>query len=197
MRSHKDNEKNIAVDRICNASANPPEREDYSHLAGKKTASKLREWMKNLASGERLKAVVEDNKDSATKDFIRKHLANDNGPMQQRPENYNLLPRKQGVLLAKARTNRWTRCQAFQKSIEQSQTSICIHCKQEYTTEHVINECTLHEALRETMRLRLQHTGRVTQLLTSRKDREVRELAAFLAARDDERKGIDEDNPFY
>ena len=145
--------------------------------------------MKNLASGERLKAVVEDNKDSGTKDFIRKHLANDNGSMQQRPETNNLLPRKQGVLLAKARTNRWTRCQAFQKSIAQSHTSICTHCKQEDTTEHVINECILHEDLRKTIRLQLQHTGRVTQLLTSRKDREVKELAEFLTAIDNDRQG--------
>ena len=93
-------------------------------------------------------------------------------------------------MLAKARTNRWVNCGYFQKLIAETKTPLCIRCNTEDTTEHVINQCALHEHQRETMRLRLNHTGKVAKLLASRDENVIKELANFLLGADDMRKKL-------
>ena len=107
--------------------------------------------------------------------------------MTPRPKIHNQLPRREGILLAKARTFRWTQCNWFLTSIEQRTDPLCRTCEVVDDTEHVLNKCTIHEGPRSIMLQRLGHCGDVSDLLISGNRTVVQELANFLVKAEDER----------
>ena len=194
VRSHQDNKKNIAVDKLCDANLNPPGRTDANHLQGKRTKSKIKQWMKNWTSKKRLLNVERNKyalrKGSATQKWMKKCTVDSGQGMIPRPKVYNQLPRRKGVLLAKARTNRWTECHWYLNFIKDPNTPspLCRECKVSDTTEHIIDECKLHEAPRSVLLLRLRYNGNVSDLLTHQDKATVNELADFLVKIEDDRK---------
>ena len=192
VRSHRDNRKNIEVDKCCNINANQPERTDADELQGKKTAAKVKQWMNNWASKKRHSNVIHNKpalkKRSVTQKWMKKCTADEEQCMIPRPKIYNQLPRRKGVLLAKARTNRWTEGQWYLHFIKDPNTPspLCRVCKVDDTTEHIIDQCLMHEAPRSVLLSRLRHSGRVSDLLSDKAV--VNEVANFLVSIEDDRK---------
>ena len=163
----------------------------------------MKEWMKNQTSNERLETAVKNGKRQwhRKQKIINKELYQETSSNEWNQNNATApkslqptIPRREGILLAKARTNRYTKCQMFKKSIGESQTSTCYHCDQlEDTIEHVLNKCTLHDDPREVMKSKLQHIGKTTELLTSNEEQDIKELTRFLVAVDDRRKKMYEE----
>ena len=147
--------------------------------------------MNNWASRKRHLNVMHNKpalkRGSVTQKWMKKYTA-DKQCMTPRPKTYNQLPRRKGVLLAKARTNRWTECQSYLHFIKDQNTSspLCRVCKVDDTTEHIIDQCLMHEAPRAVLLSRLRHSGRVSDLLSDKVV--VNEVADFLVSIEDDRK---------
>ena len=183
VRAHRNNKKNMEVDELCAISRISPDRANHEHKKGSKTAAQAKQWLKSHDSFGRRRRVITDinahKRKSQTQTYIRKYLEED-GSMNLRPKEMNELPRKTGVLLAKARTNRWVQCQEFQHRIGKAESPLCKTCKVIDSTEHVINDCKRHENTREIMLLRLKHSGKVAELLSSTDEKIILNLANFL-----------------
>ena len=82
--------------------------------------------------------------------------------------------------MAKLRTNNWIQCQYFQYSIEKTDNALCKTCNVLDDAEHVINKCKIHIDPRQIMLPRLKHPGKVTELLASKEQNIIKELAKFL-----------------
>ena len=95
--------------------------------------------------------------------------------------------------MAKLRTYKWVQCQSFQHSIQRAPSPLLKICKVLDDTEHVINNCVIHEDDREMMLLKLNHPGRVTGLLASDEQNTIIELAKFLENISDRRKEIEKE----
>ena len=189
VRSHQDNLKNNAVDRLCSISSTLP-AEDLGHLEGKKTSSKIKEWMDSWSRSVRIDRVVNNQKaitrGSASQNWHTRFLINETKP----PIAHKHLPRKMGILLAKARTNRWTQCNWYLKFIKKITTDVCDHCSTPDTTEHVLDWCRFHSARRARLLDSLGSRCKVSSLLHSNKKCIVENLADFLV-------GIEEDRREY
>jgi hypothetical protein len=194
VKAHQDNWKNIAVDNLCNANATPPGRKNANHLGGKKTASKIKQWMDDWASNQRMKDVVHNSRaqrrGSATQKWMSQCLVDGEQQMKPRPKIHNQLPRRKGVLLAKVRTNRWTQCNWYLHFIKQRPSPLCKECRENDTTEHVINKCSLHEAERSLLQQKLNYVGKISDLLSSNEKTIVETLASYLIVVEDKRKAI-------
>ena len=194
VSAHKDNRKNIEVDKLCNAATNPSDREIHLYLGGTKTSATIKQWTSEIIREERMKKVIEcetaKKRKSKTQAFITNYLSDDGEAMNQRPKACNQLPRKEGVLMAKLRTNNWIQCNYFQHSIEKRDNALCTTCDVLDDVEHVMNKCRIHTDNRQIMLLRLQHPGKVTELIAREEQNIVRELAKFLVEVSDRRKEI-------
>ena len=106
-----------------------------------------------------------------------------------RPKFYNSMTRRKGILLAKARTYRWTTCNWYLSMINAQgvDSSKCTICNTEDSIRHVIDNCQMHEDRRERMLRRIGHSGKVSDLLSSSDVRVVEEVADFLVSAEDER----------
>jgi hypothetical protein len=191
------------VDKLCDATINPPERVNADHLAGKKTPSKIKEWTKKWLSKKRMEWLKKDKMTtrggkkirSETQQWMRKNLADLEGKMIPRPKVQNQMPRRKGVLLAKTRTYRWTQCNWYLHNMvsRKRNSPNCTMCKKtdgegiEDTTEHMINDCLIHEERRSKMLYDLKHIGKAAQLLTSDNVKVVNMLADFLVEAEDAR----------
>lgn len=183
VRSHQDNQKNNASDSLCNISR-PMIRTDLSHLSGKLTSDKIKTWTKTWIRSKRLNRVTNNRyatiRKSATQEWMKRNLLDKKRTLNPPPKTHSLLSRKKGVLLAKARTNRWTQCNWYLHFIKRWKTSKCSKCDVEDTTDHTINTCSLHNKERADLRKKLQHTGPISTLLASDKDHVAESLADFL-----------------
>jgi hypothetical protein len=192
VKAHRDNWKNNAVDRLCNININPVDRINKEHLTGSKTPSAIKEWVDTFLSYERRHRAINSRiPNSRTQDWI-KRISDRSVEKIKRPKFYNMLPRREGILLAKARTYRWNNCQWFLHFIKQSPSPNCETCstrqhQPEDTIGHVLNECEKHDALRNKLILRTHHQGEISDLLTSTNKTEVEELVAFLIGVEDMR----------
>jgi hypothetical protein len=197
VRSHQDNRKNNEVDRLCDAKTNPVGREDASHQSGKKTVSKIKSWMSDWVRNERLKRAVNDrkarNRGSATQSWIKNCLVNEKKNIAPPPKEHNNLPRRKGVLMAKARTNRWTHCNWYLNFIKKMASPLCSTCKVSDTTEHVVDHCTLHEGPRMLLLQKLQYIGKVSTLLSCRNKKIASSVADFLVKVENERKRVEKE----
>ena len=194
VKAHNDNAKNNEVDRLCDVTARPPSREEASNLKGSITASKMREWMKTWLSNRRLQKIRDSgaakrNK-RATRLWMKKSITGGTGQLLQKPKRHNQLPRREGILMAKARVNRWTLCCWFLDFIKARKGALCLQCGLPDTTEHVIETCELHEGPRSTLRQKLNHHGKIAELLADNDRTTVEALASFLIKADDLRKKL-------
>ena len=191
VRAHRNNLKNIEVDKLCDVRAVNPERLNMENLEGTITPAKIKEWTK-----VRLGAPLTKTKTKTkTLSWIEKHVSEDD-MMHCRPTFYNNLPRHQGVLLAEARLYRWTDCNWFLKQIRARKCSKCANkpahltclpceqckvCNEIDDTEHVLNDCKMHERSRSLMLQRLGlGTSKVTDIITSNNCEVIRELGRYL-----------------
>ncbi len=194
VRSHRDNKKNIEVDRLCDTSVNRPDRTVMTDLQGKKTAAKIKAWTKEWASTKRRREIGTDRvakaRGSETQKWMTRETPSGDPSESQRPREYNQLPRRKGVLLAKFRTLRYTNCYWYLNFIkaQYAESPLCHTCQVADTTKHVIDHCAQHEEERESMRCRLKLRGKVSDLLSSRESEVIDELSNFLIAVDDDRK---------
>ena len=78
VSAHKDNKKNIEVDKLCNTATNPSDREEHVYLGSTKTLATIKQWTNEIIHKERIKKVIEckaaKKRKSKTQAFITKHL---------------------------------------------------------------------------------------------------------------------------
>ena len=130
----------------------------------------------------------------------KKHVSLNN-KMHCRPTFYNYLPRREGILLAKVRTNQWTFCNWYLKKIGQRKCRDCVNnpmcisceaceiCGKRDDTGHVLNDCGMHDRSRYLMLKKIGYnTGKVTDLITSNEEVIIKELGRYLVAAEDTRK---------
>ena len=150
-----------------------------------------------------MNAAAKYQKGSETIAWIRAHVKSNNTAMHPRPAHYNLLPRRQGVLLAKARTYRWTSCNWFLHKISaitcdqcrhaNTWTNTCLVCEKctlcgvKDDTGHVLDSCDLHEKVRTRLLRANGYARNVSDLLVNESAQTTRELVEFLVAVDDTR----------
>ena len=195
VSAHRDNKKNIEVDNLCDATINPVGRKKILNLGGTKTPSKIKIWMNEFIHRRRMETVIQceigRERRSKTQAFITKHVSSNGWEMDQRPKACNRPPRKEGVLYSKLRGNNWIQCQHFQHRIEKADNALCRKCGKIDDIEHVMNECEIHTDQREVLKLRLNHPGKVMELLASNDDTLIKEFAKFLVQVSDKRKDIE------
>jgi ribonuclease HI len=208
VKAHHKNIRNKQVDALCNVAVNDPYRQDRSDLGGAKTAAKIKDWVKKHLSKQRSEAPLKPAllEESTTGKWIAKHVSKTGTTMHPRPTYYNLLPRREGILLAKARTYHWTNCMWFLSKIKvitcdscrgnNSWRSVCTTCENctfcgvKDDTEHALNSCNLHEQARTALLKNRGYVSKVTDLLMSEDAGETKELTLFLVKADDTRKGM-------
>ena len=208
VKAHHKITRNNQVDALCNVARNDPSRQDRSDLRGAKTVAKIKDWVKRHLSKQRLAAPLKPAllEESSTGKWIAKYVSKSGTTMHPRPKHYNLLPRREGILLAKARTYRWTNCMWLLRKIEKiscdscrgakSWKSVCTVCESctfcgvKDDTEHVLNSCNLHEQSRTALLEKRGYVSKVTDLLTSDDAAETKELTLFLVEADNTRKAM-------
>ena len=198
VRSHQDNWKNNETDALCNVGLETSSRTNKPELSGKMTASKIKNWTAEWLRTRRLKEVTSNKiaikRGSLTLSWIKKTLLDSNKKLNPPPEAHSRLSRKQGVLLAKARTNRWTQCNWYLRFIKQESSSLCQKCEVEDTTEHAINSCSLHQDAREKLRKEIGgFNGKLSSLLKSRSWEISKKFADYLISIEMQRQ--DTSNP--
>ena len=106
--SHKDtpwNNSNEEVDKLCDSKERRPNR-PILERAGENTPSKIKEWMKNWLMYKRKSKLVNStdfkSKDSVSRKYLIEILSNNT----EVPREHRNQPRRVGILLSKARTNR-------------------------------------------------------------------------------------------
>jgi hypothetical protein len=185
--------KNIAVDKLCDIKNKKVKRVKAPHLGGKKTASKIKEWTKRWATTSRCKMIKSNvaaaRRGSKTQKWMTRSTPQGDLSQITRPRAYNQLPRRKGILLAKARTNRWTLCNWFLNTIESSEapSPLCETCKVPDDIRHVLDNCLQHEDARESMLSRLKYTGKVSDLLAAQDYHTINEVADLLITIDNDR----------
>jgi len=95
------------------------------------------------------------------------------------------LPRRQGILIAKARTLRWTNCAWYLTLIRKKDDARCSNCPTEETIHHIIDRCIKYEQQREKMRKVTNQWGNLSRLLISDNPMEIKAIADFLTEVDD------------
>ena len=128
--------------------------------------------------------------------------------MHCHPTFYNYLPRREGILLAKARIYRWTTCNWFLKQIgkrkcgncdKKPDKATCSSCEECETcheiddTGHVLDDCTIHDGPRSLMLQKIGcNTGKVTDLITSNNKEYIKVLGRYLVEVEDTRQLAEE-----
>ena len=105
----------------------------------------------------------------------------------KRPEHYNHLPRRKGVLITKARTGRWTQCNHHLTQIAERTDPKCTECGVRDTTNHVINQCRLHEKERSNLLKEFAYAQQASHLLTSQDKNTTNKVTDFLVQIEDTR----------
>ena len=90
----------------------------------------------------------------------------------------------------KVRVNRFTECSWFLKFINKKDDSLRSFCKVVDATEHAVDFCGEHDAERTLLQVKLQHWGRISELLSTPFKREARAVASFLVTMEGERRKI-------
>ena len=171
-------------------------------MAGKKTASKIKEWTKKWFADNRLTEPMQHPLTNS-QSWINKYVKLDD-KMHPRPTFYNYLPRHQGVLLAKVRTYRWTECNWYLNQIRKRTCALCVDsparsacpqcekcsaCKVKDDTRHVLNNCKLHEEARSLLLKNIEReAANITDLITSSSETIIKKLGGFLTEIEDARK---------
>ena len=186
VNSHRDIIRNIEVDRLCDSTKENPDREIKNYLEGKTTKEKAKGWLTNHLSLQRRIETTKNKKalynKSRTQSWI--NYLTEGEPYSPNKHHHNL-PRRQGILIAKARTLRWTNCEWYLTLIKKQDDARCSNCPTEETILHIIDRCNKYEQQREIMRKATNQWGNLSRLLVSNNPMEVKAIAEFLAAVDD------------
>ena len=203
VKAHHTITRNNQVDELCSIAATPTNRVNREDLGGSKTKATIKSWTKDYLARRRMSAAAKPELNSATCAWIGEHVTVRANAMHLRPAFYNELPRRHGVLLAKARTYRWTNCNWFLHKIEaitcehcslkNTWTDTCITCESctlcgvKDDTGHLLDRCSLHEQARTRLLQGKGYARNVSDLLTSDNPQTIKDLAGFLATVDDTR----------
>ena len=149
---------------------------------------------KRLAAAEKNRQCTWLQKGCTKKLKSQNHISNFMTRKDVIPKKHKLQPCGKGVLLSKARTNRWTNCSHFLHFIKKRPSQLCSICGAKDTTEHVLNKCSMHEEGRELMMQKLcRQFERPTDLLLSKDAKTTKELADFLLEADNARTKLEEE----
>ena len=181
VRSHRSNDKNKEVDDLCNIHKSQQDRQSLLNWAGKRSLMLVKAWTKDWLTKFRLHNVINNvramQRNSMTQTYMAKFLTT----RSTIPKGHKFLPRRKGVLLSKARTNRWTNCNWFLHFIKKSPSPLCSTCSVPDTTEHVLDKCCRHERERELLMESLsRQMERPTNLLISEDKVVIDKLSDFL-----------------
>ena len=194
VRSHMSNQKNKEADALCNIRRHDPTRQQLFQNAGQKSATTVKQWTKDWLQQRRTDNVFGCKKAAKRNSQSQNHIINFMSRKDEIPKNHKSLPRGKGVLLSKARTNRWTNCSHFLHFIKKRPSQLCSICGVKDTTEHVLNKCSMHEEGRELMMQKLcRQFERPTDLLLSKDAKTTKELADFLLEADNARTKLEEE----
>ena len=207
VRAHRDNLKNIAVDRLCDVTRLVPGRRTTG-IQGTKTPAKIKHWVKEWTTDMRLCNVIRKRmgRVSETQTWIRRLLQDSNRRMLPKPQIQYEIPRRQGALLSKVRMNNWTSCYSYLNWIKPKEfTSKNCGCTKKgsgekiQTLDHLLNQCELNEEPRELMFAKLREKGilenlsvDVLDLVTSKDKEVVKRIGIFLEEVDDIWNGVEE-----
>ena len=130
--------------------------------------------------------------------------------MHCHPTFYSNLPRREGILIAKARLYIWTSCNWYLKQIGQRHCVDCVSkpdystcltceacdtCKVKDDMGHVLNNCKKHEESRSLTLIRIkEETAKITDLITNENATFIKELGRFLVEIDESRSKVKENN---
>ena len=186
-KSHVGITRNDEVDKLCNIKTQKTDRISLiSTRSGSKTSQRVKNWVKNWTKENRRKKILGlSTKDSKTLD-LHKKIYKDNTRV---PSIHKNLPREGGVLLSKARANRWTLCNQYKNMMKLNIPPLCKKCNVLDDTEHVINNCSRHENERGLLLHKCKYKYKnVTELLTTENETEISHLVHFLLNIQERRK---------
>ena len=179
-KSHIGISKNEEVDALCSTNKEDTNRE-MSIQHGEMTKMQLKEQMKTTMAKIRMSNLKKQAFSSKSAGLYKNTL----NKLIEPPKQHKELPRIAGVLLSKARSNRWTSCQVFLNRIGVSKDNKCIQCKRKDTTKHQLDECDRHMEKREILKTKLGHKYRyITEMLLTTNAKELKLLTEYLIAID-------------
>ena len=181
-KSHQDNTKNNAVDKLCSAKLNNQEDIVPQELKGEKTENIIKDWVKKWASESRIQELLKSKRvkeTSETRAWMKKSLT-ENGTIKTKPKEQYTIERRKSVLISRARTNRWTTCRWFLHFIDAAPDPKCTECGVPDTTEHVIDKCSKHEHKRSILLQKLGIGETISNRLTSNNIKIIKAIGEFL-----------------
>ena len=130
-KSHIGIKKNEEVDELCSTNKSDIDRVKLVQH-GERTVMQVKESMNKAMTQIRLDNLKKQAINSKSARLYKNML----DKLKEPPKQHKDLPRKAGVLLTKARVNRWTSCQVFLKRINVRENHNCIICQEKDTTKH-------------------------------------------------------------
>ena len=191
-KSHVGIIRNEEVDNLC--SLNKPTSERLKlEKTSQKTSTQVKAQIKCLLTVRRNKRITRNKKLHKDKSQTYHHMKRILKYKIEPPSTHKKLPRKESILLSKARTNRWTQCNWYLHFIKKTNDANCYKCLVKDTTRHVLDNCLLHEEDRQTLLLKLkQKYSRISDILCTQDESELSGLTKFLSKIEEERKQMEE-----
>ena len=184
-RSHVGIKRNEEVDKLCNVKVHREDRRSI-RMEGTKTAEQIKSQTKNYLKLQRKKRLIDNSEitQSNTKELMGETMKNEKEP----PKEHKRLPRRVGILLSRARTNRWINCKWFLNFIKVEENAACPSCGVVEDTKHILNNCLAFENKRQQIYLKLNYKyHKISDMLYTKDPKEIKMLNNFLIDIDDER----------
>ena len=189
-KSHVNIKRNEHVDKLCSTSAtNVISRKIPRN--GEFTKAQVKERMAKKTVVERrdslwdivLKDENEKRAQKSTAEYVNDLLGECNEP----PKEHKDLPRKESILLSKARMNRWTSCKRYLKRINQIKDDLCTFCIDKTdTTKHQLDRCPEHEYERNQLKRKLGGKyANITEMLMTKNAQDLKLLTDYLITIDE------------
>ena len=130
-----------------------------------------------------LKDENEKRAQKSTAEYVNDLLGECNEP----PKEHKDLPRKESILLSKARMNRWTSCKRYLKRINQIKDDLCTFCiNKTDTTKHQLDRCPEHEYERNQLKRKLGGKyANITEMLMTKNAQDLKLLTDYLITIDE------------
>ena len=188
-KSHIGIKKNEEVDELCSTNKSDIDRVKLVQH-GERTVMQVKESMNKAMTQIRLDNLKKQAINSKSARLYKNTL----DKLKEPPKQHKDLPRKAGVLLTKARVNRWTSCQVFLKRINVRENHNCIICQEKDTTKHQLDKCKRHEERREILKAKLKYKYRnITEMLLTTNVEETKLLIEYLIAIDNDTYNLIQD----
>ena len=214
VKAHTNITRNNEVDAMCDINKNidKPILQEWN---GQKTTQKVKNWVNNWIRTTNLTKILQDHdaitRNSKTLELLKTTLYVGDSLPRAIPSLHRHLTRKQGVLIAQCRLNRYPMCKWFLQWIKRhhcilckAEKDLCVGCSELAKCEtcidpkgkrrtdevvHVLDQCTRHEKERQDLVRKIGYfTDKPTALLYSRQPDQVKALAVFIESVDTNRR---------